>query len=158
MTRDLRAEVSAFLAVHGPATAPMIGIGIRAARGAVDAVLAQDGFSRSQRPEGAHPNSVYWVSSGLVSRSERLTQRAARLLEVLADGEWHSRAEILGRANDLRLTNNAASELRRHVRPERTVVFERGGYRLVSLAAPEAPRSSSPSGAASEPSADRVAA
>lgn len=112
MRATLRQEVTAFLAAHGPATAPEIALGVRARRADVDALLAGGGFCQVDRPEGAHPYSVYFAASRRVPRvTER--SRAGVLLSILRDGAWHSRDEILRLAGRTFLTNNAAAELRR---------------------------------------------
>lgn len=147
MSRDLQAEVTAFLAEHGPARAKEIAAGIRARLAEVMAVLDQDGFSQAERPAGAHPHSVYWVASRRFPQS-----RSGLLLSILQDGEWHTRAMIFERAGRSFLTNNAAAELRAagHV----IEYSAKAGYRLVSLEAPEgcpvAGLTSAPSGASSE--------
>jgi hypothetical protein len=147
--------VRAFLVEHGASTVPQVASGVRARQAEVRAVVTQEGFSLADPPAGATPHGIYYVSSRLVPRIAE-GSRAAVLLGILADGEWHGRAEILAEAGRAFLTNNAAAELRRagHV-----VEFSaKSGYRLVSLAAPEvSPSPLSASGAASE-TRERVAA
>lgn len=151
MTRDLHAEVTAFLSVHGAARAREIAAALRARLAKVMVVLAQEGFSQAERPVGAHPHSVYWVASRRFPQS-----RSGLLLSILQDGEWHAREAILARAGRSFLTNNAAYELRRA--GYGVEYSAKAGYRLVSLAAPEAPLSTSPSGAASKPTRDLAVA
>lgn len=156
--RDLRAEVHAWLLEHGPAQAKTIAVGVRARKAEVAAVLAQDGFSQAERPGGTHPQSEWWIAS---RRVPRVTEgsRAARLLSILSDGEWHSRGDILVRAGRSFLTNNAAAELRA---AGHDVVYKPvRGYRLRvprSLAAPGGREPQPPTpGAASEPTRDLAA-
>jgi hypothetical protein len=109
-------EVVAFLGTHGPSTAREVGLGVRARRRDVDAVLALEPFCRVARPEGAYPHREYFGVSRRVPDARRRTPRAgsqeARILEVLRDGGEHSAAELLARVGFMHL-NSRISSLRR---------------------------------------------
>ena len=138
----------AFLLEHGPSRVKDIAVGVRARRDVVADLLTQEPFTQVERPEGAHPHSVYHSVS---LRVPRITEgsRGWLLLSILQDGAWHGRDEIFEAAGRSFLTNNAAAELRR---AGHAVEYSaRHGYRLVSLAAPEGVEAAlPPSGAASE--------
>jgi len=117
----LPAEVAAFLHRNGPATVPEIGRGVSARDADVKRVLIEGRFERVSAPEGRSVRGAYFNSSDLVPSSEATARRGARdcefLLSALADGEWHTLNEILGRSfrdRGVGLTvHSRAAELRR---------------------------------------------
>jgi hypothetical protein len=115
MRASLRSEISRFLEAKGASTSPMIAYGVNARRADVDRVLAGPGFSRVEAPEGCRTNGRYFNLSQLVPGAARRASRAEVMLEVLGDGEPHSRAEVIDNliaAGASLFTNNAAAELR----------------------------------------------
>jgi hypothetical protein len=108
----LQAESARFLREHGPSTGTEIALGIRARRDDVDRILVSDGFCRVPPPVGGKPRGVYFNVSRPVRRTDgRLRGRAQRMLDVLRDGQPHSRDE-LATAGVGNYPNNAAAELR----------------------------------------------
>ena len=135
MRPSIRAEISRYLEEHGPATSPMIRQAICARRADVDRVLAGPGFARVEAPEGCRTNGHYFNLSRLVPGAARRISRAAVMLEILSDGEPHSRAEVIDAliaAGASLFTNNAAAELRAQ---GYDIVTDRSGgsvsYRLI---------------------------
>lgn len=161
MRASLRSEVFAHLEAVAPssASAPEIGLAVRARRGHVDECLRElvssGAVERGERPGRA---TYFRIAS---SASEFVPQRRAGsyvtdggfLLAVLADGGWHTLTEILARSFRDRgcglTVHSRAAELRRHGhvienRIGRTPIagpgrrgFERhvSSYRLVARAA-----------------------
>lgn len=122
--RDLAAEIRTFLSSSGPSTATEIGLGVRARRQAVQAVLAQDGFERVERPDGANPRGEFFNLSRPGLRSESSTNarasQSARVLALLSDGKPHSHHEIYAigcvahsRIDELRKRGHRISPARR---------------------------------------------
>ncbi len=116
MTRNLPAEVAAFLVAHGASTSNQIAAGIRARRAAIDEVLLSGPFVEAPTPEGANPRARHWTDavgqSQAVLASPKGQTRAAAMLAVLSDGRKHTRADIFKASGQFFLTNNAAAELR----------------------------------------------
>lgn len=115
MRATLRSEISRFLEAHGASTSTTVAYGVNARRADVDRVLAGPGFARVEPPEGARANGRYFNLSRLVPGADRRASRADVMGEILSDGEWHSRAEIVDAllaAGASLFTNNAAAELR----------------------------------------------
>jgi hypothetical protein len=132
----LRSEISRFLEATGASTATSIAYGVNARRADVDRVLAGPGFARVEPPDGCRTNGRYFNLSRLVPGVARRASRAAVMLEILADGQSHSRAEVVDAliaAGASLFTNNAAAELRAQ---GYDIVTDRSGgtvsYRLVT--------------------------
>jgi hypothetical protein len=136
---SLPSQVLEFVGRHGASTAPEIALALRARRADVDLVLAEGPFQVTETPEGKHGNAKYWISSSVVLSRRGGKSRAARMLDVLRDGRWHSRTEIWTAAGGFFLTNNAAAELRRE---GRNIVYDKkqDAYRLERAVALRVPR------------------
>jgi hypothetical protein len=112
---SLRSEVSRFLEENGASTSTTIAYGVNARRGDIDRVLAGPGFSRAEAPDGCRTNGRYFNLSRAVPGAAKRASRAVVMLEILSDGDRHSRAEIIDAliaAGASLFTNNAAAELR----------------------------------------------
>lgn len=134
MRASLERDVAAYLEAYGPATSTAIALGVRARRVDVAAVLASARFRRVDPPGGtASRAKCFGLSPVVPQRRSGKSRRADDLLELLRDGEPHTRSECRSVAGDY--PNNAAHELRGRgvdVRYDR----RSDSYQLFSLAEP----------------------
>lgn len=112
-SRDLRGEVRVWLAHHGEGSVELIARGVKARVSEVRIVLLGAGFVRDQSAFDRHTGPVVFKLAFFAGDGQTAARRPSqweRVLAILSDGGWHSRAEFF--AAGVGQPNSRLSDLR----------------------------------------------